>query len=535
MSDDNDKKEDLTRIEDLSEYLHEDDPEEDFEFATHEDDSTPDDDIPSLPEDENDNEISDDDTGAASFEEEDTFSLDTSDFDDTSSGAEFGAEESFESESFESTESDDSFEPTEEDNAFEASADEETFESIDSDFSEDNEFGSDDSFSEEAADFGSDDSFSENANEFGAEETTEVETPEEVIDEETPMEAQAIFEEEVTDELDTVEEIPELPTASEMPEIPEIPEIEETKTPLALQTESEVVPTSDYKAPETFDDVKKFAENLSFGSGGQEGTPPYSILIKNIKYTEDAQALLSILEEFNLVNDETREQTSQTLSRGSYLISRLSEFTAIKLLHRIRHLDITYLSGLTESINPPKSYDSEDAGLATKRSIFGNKHNSYIMDRNPLELSEIMTSTMSVISGFEIMRYIGIASENTTIDPDLLNFQGNRIIDEMIETLPETEKWEQYNRNVAHENQKAASSQLPLNVLDESEETEARQQDRLNDVYEQLIIKLKAKALELEGNAVVGVNFNILPLPQDHYRTLYQVSCTGNVVWVSRH
>jgi uncharacterized protein YbjQ (UPF0145 family) len=162
------------------------------------------------------------------------------------------------------------------------------------------------------------------------------------------------------------------------------------------------------------------------------------------------------------------------------------------------------------------------------------------MNKSPLELDQIMTSTMSQISGYEIMKYIGITSENTMIDPESLNLNGPQIVNQIIETFSDKEKQELYYRQTARENQMSLHSDPSSINFDDDDDVDkkdlqADHKSSLTNIYDQLVLKLKAKAMELNGNAVVGVNFNITPMPYADYKTLYQVTCTGNVVWVESH
>jgi uncharacterized protein YbjQ (UPF0145 family) len=495
--DDTDDKKDITRIEDLSEFLHEDDESDEFQYETADDvEST----LPDLPVDDIDNESEED--SLPDLPEEESFSNEEASFD---SGDDFQSSEDFEDSSYQEVAdfpTDTQIDPNEN---LEDPPEEDSF-TMSSDFDDEQDESSleephQDSFTM-SSDF--DDNFSDQNEE---------------------------------DEEPTFETLPdEDPIEEEMTTEP----LEETsKTPLDLP-ETAINPEPQYQKPEDFSDLKKFAESLSYRSSGQEGTPPYSILISGIKYEEDADKILETLKEFNLVDEDSLESSKKTLYRGSFLVSRLSEFTAIKFLQCIRHLDLDYQAGLTEHINPPKSYESQDAGLSSKRSIKTYESHTYIMNKSPLELDQIMTSTMSQISGYEIMKYIGITSENTMIDPESLNLNGPQIVNQIIETFSDKEKQELYYRQTARENQMSLHSDPSSINFDDDDDVDkkdlqADHKSSLTNIYDQLVLKLKAKAMELNGNAVVGVNFNITPMPYADYKTLYQVTCTGNVVWVESH
>ena len=60
----------------------------------------------------------------------------------------------------------------------------------------------------------------------------------------------------------------------------------------------------------------------------------------------------------------------------------------------------------------------------------------------------------------------------------------------------------------------------------------------LDEVYKEMANLLKEKCLKLNGNAVVGINFQLTPLfssSGDKTHINYKVTATGNVVWVASH
>ena len=88
---------------------------------------------------------------------------------------------------------------------------------------------------------------------------------------------------------------------------------------------------------------------------------------------------------------------------------------------------------------------------------------------------------------FQITHYLGIASEHTVVD-------NSYFIDDLEGSPPE-----------------------------------------LKDVYEHMALKLKPQARKQKGNAVVGVNYQLTPLPPKPFGPeipQYSLTCTGNVVRV---
>ena len=56
--------------------------------------------------------------------------------------------------------------------------------------------------------------------------------------------------------------------------------------------------------PEKFEEVKNFAQNFSYGQIQGGGNPPFSIIIRNLKYTEDKEDIITILSDFALVTEQ---------------------------------------------------------------------------------------------------------------------------------------------------------------------------------------------------------------------------------------
>ena len=54
--------------------------------------------------------------------------------------------------------------------------------------------------------------------------------------------------------------------------------------------------------------------------------------------------------------------------------------------------------------------------------------------------------------------------------------------------------------------------------------------------YSELAQKLKAHAMKAHANAVIGLNYQLTPLPTEYGTSgnKYRLSCTGNLVWVNK-
>ncbi len=328
------------------------------------------------------------------------------------------------------------------------------------------------------------------AEQFGSEtpsaETSEFKTEEPVAEEpfapETPS---------TTEEIVPPTEAPfeELPT-EEAPPIAE-PVVEETPPPEEVAPEEKVeevapAPTMEAqpegvseskpekpKEPEKFEEVKEFGKNISTSTAAVPGNPPFSIIIKNIKFSEDADDILASLKEYGIAKPNNENIFKQGLESGSILITQLAESTAILLVHKFRQHDLEIEMGLSEEIHPSKT--REKKGLVSRRNLFQNKSENVDLNIQADLPKEIPISTTPTLENFVINRYIGIVSEHSMI-PD----------SEIDKT-----SWE--------------------------------------EKYAFLANQLKNKAAKLRGNAIVGVSFQLTPVDPSQFK----LTCTGNVVWVS--
>ncbi len=239
-----------------------------------------------------------------------------------------------------------------------------------------------------------------------------------------------------------------------------------------------------YKQPETFEEIKRFAEESSFSGMGAEGNPSFSVLVRNVKFIEDVNDIIIMMKELNLLSD-TEEETRKRLTRGHLLIPRVSEYAAILLTHKLRRFDIDIQMGLSDEIHPPKHHEAPEAGLSSKHSLHQNQSHNFHFDHPKLEISQVIISASPTLQGYQVIRYLGVASEHRTVPSDL--------------------------------------------VEDESNEEVPR-------YYQELAQKLRAHAVKANSNAIVGLNYQLTPIPSEYGGSghKYRLSCTGNLVWVNK-
>lgn len=475
---DGDDKNDLTRIEDLSEYLHQDDTSVDRQLdAWGQGDQAslsdlPDDDEPELPatpleefdEDKVDFDDSSDDLPPA-FSAENTEVISTESIGDLdeednneSDDFSFGEESTFDSS--DEDESSFSFENTDVDN--ESSDDSSDFSFEDSEVSSFGDDSEDSSFGDnsEESTFG-DTSEDGNEDNFSFESTEEVDT---------------------SFESDNMEEV-----SKEMPESEPEPEPE----PIVEEPEVEIAKSS-YN-PERFEDVKEFGKNISYGAMAQGGNPAFSVMVRGIKYKEECEEIFDILKSHSLVTQDSENTIRQGLDNGSLLISQLSEYSAIYLAHKMRRFDLELHVGLSDEINPSESYSNLTDKPVNKDTLFQNKTESLeIVDKIAIE--SVLVSTTPNLDGYKIDRYLGVLTEHALIDQENLS---------RLEHIGE------------HENTERFSS--------------------VEDTYDSLIEKLKAKALSKGGNAILSLNFTMNQLPESitEKNQTFKITATTNLVWAS--
>lgn len=412
-------KRDLTRIEDLGEFIHElnaEDESDSLDLSSE---------LPDLP--------SSDDEDVPSFD---------SPSEEFSEGLDFGTTEEFGSSTDFNSDSGDSF-------------------STDFCSGEETDFSSS-SFSSEEEDTSPQDSFS--SSEEGSTWNTDVPLTEEMEKDDEPFTLSG-------------------PDTSFEPE--EEPEIESIPEPaLMREPEPRFEKEQEYKTPETFEDLKKFSESSSFSGMASEGNPSFSVLLKNVRYIEDVNDIVSLLRELNLLID-TEEQTKARLMRGMLLVPRISEYAAIFLAHKLRRFDIDIQLGLSDEIHPPKHQEAPETGIVSRHSLYQNQNHHFQFDDVKIEMSQIIVSATSTLEGYQVVKYLGVASEHKMLDSNV----------------------------VEDEN----SSEVPSH-------------------YQELAQKLKAHALKSHSNAVVGLNYQLTPIPSEYGMGghKYRLTCTGNLVWVNK-
>lgn len=289
-----------------------------------------------------------------------------------------------------------------------------------------------------------------------------------------------------------------------------------------------------YTPPEQFDEVRKFANTISLGSFSAEGNPPFSIILQNIKYYEDVDIILEILLALKVIKESDKKQAFKNLTRGRFLIPRLSEYAAIILCHRLKKFDLDLMMGLTEEVSPPVHYESNDSGLSSKSSIYANQKSHHNFEKTDQEI-EIITSTLSTLEDYDIARYIGVCTENKNLSSQDI-FNSPRLEGELKENFPSYKNKKSEHDRVTSENQMALESEYSPEQF--SAGPKEHTQVNLEFIYNELVSNMKTTAKLNNANGIIGINFAMTPiLADDLYSTspTYQILATGNMVWLEKN
>jgi len=327
---------------------------------------------------------------------------------------------------------------------------------------------------------------------------------EETLDE-TPLEANEENEEE-TELFESAisEEEPLFVEATEEDEdvLPPIEEPVIAPPPPVAPVPHSQRPALNLKKREDFQDLRLFGEALSYGTVTYGGQPPFTLKATGIHFKEDAEDIMSILDEHGLINDENRATYLQMLEHNSLLISQISEFSAIYLSHRLRRFKLNLSLGLSDEMNPSKSYEKDGRGLVTKYNLRQNVREEMAIKKTSFEARDVLLSTSNTFEGLQIKRYYDIISTHSIISEDEMKSRPFGQRDE--ETVGTSEELTDFEIG-------------------------------LNAVYKELASDMKNEAFKREANAVVGVSYQITPLPSQSEsgpKLEYKITCTGSAVWV---
>lgn len=278
------------------------------------------------------------------------------------------------------------------------------------------------------------------------------------------------------------------------------PQIEEKRSALSIHEPSNETPKKspiELKKREDFQDIRNFGESITFGTVTHGGQPPFTVKVRGITYKEDAEDILAILREHGIITEENEAHFNQMLEHNSLLISQISEYSAIYLAHRLRRFKLQISVGLSDELSPSKHYDRDGRGLVTKYNLKQNVREHLIITKSEFDPKDVIVSTSNNLEGMVIKRYYEIVSSHTVITEEEMRTK---------EVSTSTENEDYFPNHFG-----------------------------LNTVYQSLANDLKNEAYKIEANAVLGVNYQITPMPsrnEEGPKLEYKITCTGNAVWL---
>ena len=397
MSDD---KEDLTRLEDLGEFLHQDDEETDkilsedneesMELSSFEDESTDESEDLSSFEDSDDSssldntegDSSDDTFASFDDDQESEFQDDSeeiSSFDDNEeSGFEEDSEElaSFDDDHENNFEEDSdelaSFDDDQENNFEEGSGELASFDDEESEFEEDSgelasfDDGQESEFEEDSGELASFDDNQESEFEelssFDHSEEPESLTSFEDDSEGSIEEPEAEQLNEINSfdsEDDEIAEDPVIEKPSLVEECVETPKVEnEVKIfqrhiqQNTFQAISRREKERQIKTRENFEKIQKIgSQSTTSGKVQVGGNPAYSIIIENIDSEKDVSDIIRIIKSYDVFSDEDIKQMNIAYQTRSIIVPQISEYTAILMANQFRKFSAKIGLGLAEEVN----------------------------------------------------------------------------------------------------------------------------------------------------------------------------------------
>ncbi len=348
MSEENDKKKDLTRIEDLSEFNHEDFDEND-EFFTN-------------------NNLEESNLGNPPEEEEFTEFRDYGDRnqkEDLSSNEEFPEQNSFE-------------------------ADEGEME----DHVENEIFHNDDS--------------SEFDDQFEAERVEEAPTNNETILEDNSEFNEVMnFRD---DFADGETEIPSGNNDISPPEmVSESDFLEQESKSESEEIQKESKPVKDYPANNghlEFNEIQASANQITYGNLELGNGPPFTVLIKITSdfsgdKNEVKNNILNLLKDLSLVSPDNLARYESSFQRDNLLISQINEFSAIILVHKLKNFPIEIEMGFATEVFEPKSYPNDDQSSTNDKDQFEFKNLKSISNE------EVFVTTLNNPNNINAAEFLG--------------------------------------------------------------------------------------------------------------------------------
>ena len=220
------------------------------------------------------------------------------------------------------------------------------------------------------------------------------------------------------------------------------------------------------------------------------GNPPFSVLIEKIIFEEDATQIIDFLQDQSLIKGKEVSIYSSTITTGKLLIPQVSEYTAYYIANKLRHLSCQIKVALSNEIFESSQYHDNSAGILTKKNIFQDKT---LQGKNKSK-KNILISNENIIDGMKVKYYLNLVTANK--------------IHKM--------KTSSENKNFHEESYYNLS------------------EEQLDEIYEELLVKIKDKANEINANAIIGITYDTRIISQTDLTVTYKITCIGNAVWLEK-
>jgi hypothetical protein len=298
----------------------------------------------------------------------------------------------------------------------------------------------------------------------------------------------------------------------------QIPDLSDDLSEETNEVTSQFEPSTITHTTEKFEEVKNFAQNFSYGQVTSGGNPPFSVVIRNLKFEEDKEDIVTILRDLGFLNEKNQEDYLRALSMGSLLIPQISEYAAIVLAHKLRRFDCDLEMGLSDEVHPSKSGEHNPKGLMKRESLRQNILEHYHASENDHDISmkEVLVSTTSTLEGYIIKKYIGVQTSFAIVD------------EEELERLKFVQSQERsHSAVINYDTDQAISSKQAFMDYKSSFE----------HLFVDLRNELKSRAMKEKANALLGLSYQLMPLPFEKTsqgRNCYQLTCSATLAVVKQ-
>lgn len=97
-------------------------------------------------------------------------------------------------------------------------------------------------------------------------------------------------------------------------------------------------------------------KQMTYGKISYGGNPPFSLKLTQLDDPVEKKEVLDLIKNHGLVTPEIEAN----INRGTLLISHVSEYVAVYLTHKLRHLKAQLKVGLSRDVYPSDQYDDSD-------------------------------------------------------------------------------------------------------------------------------------------------------------------------------